>query len=202
MDKLDLAKINKSYYTAPTYPQLVAFELISYVTIARQGDPNGTVFAHATEALYTLAYSVKGICKKEGRDFTVAKLEGLWWVDGERTAMEVPSCEWNWKLMIRVPDYVTMEMVESARQIASLNKKEMVTLSQVHYETLHEGKCVQMLHVGPYSTEQETVKCIEIFMHENRLKPYGRHHEIYLSDPRKVEPLKMKTILRHPVQTV
>ncbi|NOU89320.1 hypothetical protein GC102_26745 [Paenibacillus sp. LMG 31460] len=199
MEKLDLAKTYKSYYTAPTKPQLIEFEPIWYVTIQGQGDPEGIAFLNATEALYTLSYSIKGIYKKEEKDFTVAKLEGLWWVDGDRKALDVPREEWHWKLLIRMPDYVRAESVEEARSIAMTKKKELTIISDIKYETLHEGACVQMLHVGPYAAEPESLKQIEHFLTEHRRKIRGLHHEIYLSDPRKVKSSKMKTILRYPI---
>ncbi|CAH1210507.1 hypothetical protein PAECIP111891_03496 [Paenibacillus allorhizoplanae] len=203
MNKLDLAKAYKAYYTAPTKPELVVFEPISYVTIVGKGDPDGATFANATEALYTVAYGVKGHYKKLEKDFTVAKLEGQWWVDGDpRTALEVPREEWHWKLLIRIPTYVSAEIVEKARTTAMAKKKELKVISDVGYESLNEGTCVQMLHVGPYATEPETLARMEQFIEDNQLRYCGLHHEIYLSDPRKIEPAKMKTILRYPVEAV
>lgn len=203
MEKLDLAKTYKTYYTAPTKPQIVEFAPISYVTIIGKGDPNGTTFASATEALYTVAYGVKGYNKKVEKDFTVAKLEGQWWVDGDpRTALELPREEWHWKLLIRMPDFVTAETVEEARRVALAKKKELKVIVDVGYESLHEGTCVQMLHVGPYATEPETLAHMYQYMVHNHLSISGLHHEIYLSDPRKVEPARMKTILRYPVQAI
>ncbi|CAN7646614.1 GyrI-like domain-containing protein [Paenibacillus sp. LjRoot56] len=203
MDKLDLAKAYKAYYTAPTKPELVVFEPISYVTIVGKGDPDGATFANATEALYTVAYGVKGHYKKLEKDFTVAKLEGQWWVDGDpRTALEVPREEWHWKLLIRMPTYVSAEIVEEARTTAMAKKKELKVISDVGYESLNEGTCVQMLHVGPYATEPETLARMEQFLEDNQLRYCGLHHEIYLSDPRKIESAKMKTILRYPVEAV
>ncbi|KRE60761.1 GyrI-like domain-containing protein [Paenibacillus sp. Soil750] len=203
MDKLDLAKAYKAYYTAPTKPELVVFEPISYVTIVGKGDPDGTTFANATEALYTVAYGVKGHYKKLEKDFTVAKLEGQWWVNGDpRTALEVPREEWHWKLLIRMPTYVSDEIVEEARTTAMAKNKELKVISDVGYESLNEGTCVQMLHVGPYATEPETLARMEQFIEDNQLRYCGLHHEIYLSDPRKIEPAKMKTILRYPVQAI
>lgn len=114
--------------------------------------------------------------------------------------MEVARELWNWKLMIRLPEYVNVEIVEAARQIAGSKKKELDELQKITYEKISEGKCVQMLHVGPYSTEPETVQRIQSYMEEHGLSQVGKHHEIYLSDPRKVEPAKMKTILRYPVE--
>lgn len=204
MEKIDLTKLYKTYYTAPTKPQLVTFEEISYLTIQGQGDPNGPTFAQATEALYTMCYGVKAIYKKAERDFTVAKLEGLWWVNydySERDPLTVPREEWLWKLLIRQPDYVTSEAVEQARQVSLSKKKELSDLTtSIRFETLHEGDCIQMMHVGPYSEEPVSLKLMEEFMQQHGLLMNGLHHEIYLSDPRKTAPEKMKTILRHPVR--
>lgn len=203
MEKLDLAKTDKAYYTAKTKPQLIEFEAIRYVTIMGQGSPDGQAFAQAVEALYTLSYSVKGIYKAKEKDFTVAKLEGLWWVDGDRSkALEVPREEWHWKLLIRMPEFVTAERVEEARRTAIGKKKELNEIAAVEFERLHEGSCVQMLHVGPYATEPETLAQMYQYIEANSLRISGLHHEIYLSDSRKVEPSKMKTILRYPVEVV
>jgi hypothetical protein len=203
MEKFDLAKAYKSYYTAQSKPQLLDFGPIWYVTIQGTGDPNGEVFANATEALYTLSYSIKGIYKMEEKDFTVAKLEGLWWVDGDnRNALEVPKEQWRWKLLIRMPDFVTAEKVEEARVKALGKKKELVMLSDIEFESLHEGSCVQMLHIGPYTSEPETLSQMYQFMETSQVSISGLHHEIYLSDPRKIDPSKMKTILRYPVKAV
>lgn len=203
MEKLDLTKSYKSYYTALTRPQLIEFGPIWYVTIQGTGDPNGDVFASATEALYTLSYSIKGIYKMEEKDFTVAKLEGLWWVDGDsRNALEVPKEQWRWKLLIRMPDFVTAEKVEEARVKALGKKKELVLLSDIQFESVHEGSCVQMLHIGPYATEPETLSQMYQFMETSQVSISGLHHEIYLSDPRKIDPSRMKTILRYPVKAV
>ncbi|MGG1516741.1 GyrI-like domain-containing protein [Paenibacillus oryzisoli] len=200
MEKLDLGKLYKSYYTAQAKPQLIEFETAHYVTITGQGDPDGETFARATEALYTVSYGVKGLCKQDERDFTVPKLEGLWWVDGDlRQALKVPRAEWRWKLLIRMPTYVALEQVDEARQKAMKKKKELVELGDVRFEKLHEGQCVQMLHVGPYATEPETLRQMEDFINAEGWAYAGLHHEIYLSDPRRVEPAKMKTILRYPV---
>ncbi|WP_409342687.1 GyrI-like domain-containing protein [Paenibacillus sp. MBLB4367] len=201
MDKIDLAKTDKTYYGASaSEPQLKAFGLIPYLAAAGKGAPKGEAFTNATEALYTLAYAVKAICKKEAADFTVAKLEGLWWVQSDKHALEVPREEWHWKLLIRLPAFVTASAVEQARVDAVKKKKDLATLHAVQFETLEEGSCVQMMHIGPYETEPETFGSMHAFMQTNGLVQNGLHHEIYLSDPRKVEPQAMRTILRLPVK--
>lgn len=202
--KLDLTKTDKPYYSASTEPVLIEFGELPYLSITGKGAPEGPAFAAATEALYTVAYAVKAICKGEHRDFAVAKLEGLWWVESKTESMQeairVPREEWHWKLLIRMPDFVSGEMADTARENAARKKKALEPIRRVAFETIREGLCVQVMHVGPYSTEPETLARLAAFMDERRLVSNGLHHEIYLSDPRKANPETMRTILRHPVQ--
>jgi hypothetical protein len=198
--KLDLAKADKSYYSGANTPQLLQLEQKIYLAIADKGAPDSTAFASATEALFTVAYGIKRICKDNNHDFTVPKLEGLGWVEQGKDALEVPREEWQWKLLIRMPEFVSRDFAEQARANAIAKKKELNQMKQVAFETLHEGLCVQMLHIGPYSTEPETIAQIQAFMREHQLIQNGLHHEIYLSDPRKVMPASLKTILRFPVK--
>ncbi|MBI1883232.1 MAG: GyrI-like domain-containing protein [Chlamydiae bacterium] len=197
--KIDLVKEDKTYFTAKTNPQIIEFPKVSYLAIEGKGEPAGKAFIEAVQALYPLTYGVKGLCKKEGRDFGVAKLEGLWWVKSNRPALEVPRKEWYWKLLIRLPDFVTSEIVDKAKQEV-IKKKGIDLLKEIRFEQISEGKCVQVLHVGPYSTEPETIEKMKKMMKENDLTENGFHHEIYLSDPRKTPSQKMKTILRQPVK--
>lgn len=204
--KLDLVKTLKPFYTAPSAPKRITVPAGQFLTITGKGDPNGPGFAEATQALYTAAYSVKGRYKQQQQDFTVSKLEGLWWVDenrwvvnDHRSALQVPREEWQWQLLIRMPDYVTAADTQQAIQAAIL-KKKLPLLNNITLIDLEEGDCVQVMHTGPYSTEPQTLELIEAFMSAHQLQWNGRHHEIYLSDPRKVAPEKMKTILRQPVK--
>ncbi len=197
--KLDLLKEYKQYYSAKPKPEVVEFGAISYLAIEGQGEPAGEAFIEAIGALYPLAYAVKNICKRQARDFGVPKLEGLWWVRSEKPALEVPRQEWHWKLLIRMPEFVDTEMVEAAR-VEAFNKKGLELIKQINFETLTEGKCVQVMHIGPYATEPETIEKMQNFMNENNFNENGLHHEIYISDPRKAVPEKMKTILRQPIK--
>ena len=197
--KIDLTKEDKIYYTAKTKPQIFEFAEIPYLTIEGKGEPAGKTFVEAVQALYPLAYGVKGLCKKDGRDFAVAKLEGLWWVKSNKPTLEVPREEWYWKLLIRLSDFVTSEIVERAR-LEVMKKKDIALLKDIKFEKMTEGKCIQVLHIGPYATESETITKMRKMMKENKLTENGFHHEIYLSDPRKTPPQKMKTILRQPVK--
>ncbi len=197
--KLDLTKEYKAYYTAKTSPEVVEFGEISFLTIEGKGEPAGKEFTSKVEALYPLAYGVKNICKKQGKDFTVPKLEGLWWVESDRPPLEVSREEWQWKLLIRMPDFVTSGIVEKAKEEV-FKKKRIELVKEIKFEKIKEGKCVQILHIGPYSAEPESLAKIRKLMEEQKLIENGLHHEIYLSDPRRVPEEKWKTILRQPVK--
>jgi len=197
--KLDLTKEYKSYYTAKTTPEVVEFGEAQFLTIEGKGEPGGEEFTAKLGALYSLAYEVKALVKKAGRDFTVAKLEGLWWVESDKFYLEVPREEWHWKLLIRQPEFVTPDIVEVARDEV-LRKKGLALVNEVKFEAMAEGRCVQILHIGPYATEPESLAKMQRLMEEQGLVPHGLHHEIYLTDPRRVPEERLKTILRQPVR--
>ena len=199
MVKIDLTKEDKNYYTAKISPQVSEFPKLLYLTIEGKGEPAGKAFTEAVQALYPLAYGIKGLCKKEGKDFAVAKLECLWWVKSSKPELEVSRAEWYWKLLIRLPDFITSDIVDEAKRDV-MKKKGIELVKEIKFEKITEGKCIQVLHIGPYSTEPETIKEMKKIMKENDLTENGYHHEIYLSDPRKTPPQKMKTILRQPVK--
>lgn len=197
--KLDFAKEHKQYYTAKNTPAIVEFGKISYLAIEGKGEPAGEVFTKTLEALYPLAYGIKNICKKQGKDFGVPKLEGLWWVKSNKPALEVPRSEWYWKLLIRMPDFATSQIFKTAQE-EIFKKKGLDLVKKIKFETIDESKCIQIMHIGPYATETETIQKMKDFMKENNFTENGLHHEIYLSDPRKTIPEKMKTILRQPIK--
>jgi hypothetical protein len=207
MEKLDLTKKYKSYFTAKTKPELVEIETANFISICGKGDPSGKDFSNRIETLYPLAYTIKFSCKAKGKDFVVSKLEGLWWFDEKKyanktisnTSVEVPRSEWEYRLLIRLPDYVTQQDFELAIETIT-RKKNSPLFKEVAFFTMTEGVCIQMLHLGPYSTEPESLKIISEFSNEHKLIKNGFHHEIYLSDFRKTAPEKLKTILREPVK--
>lgn len=192
MEKLDLAKTDKVYFTAKKTPHVVNINKAQYLSVPGKGDPSGEEFSKNIEALYSTAYPIKFAYKAKQKDFVVSKLEGLWWYDEEKyknktieTATDVPRSEWEYRLLIRLPDFV--------------KEKDLQLSGKVEFFEMNEGKCVQMLHVGPFSTEPESLKIMGAYMTENNFKRNGLHHEIYLSDHRKTEPAKLKTILREPI---
>ena len=199
MSKLDLLKEYKNYYKAGNKPEIQEFREANYLVIEGQGEPGGDIFTKKVEALYPLAYGIKKICKEQGNDFGVPKLEGLWWVESNKPALDIPRSEWRWKLLIRMPEFVTKEMVVSVQpEVAAKKKNDLI--KEISVEKFTEGKCVQVMHVGPYSDEPETINTLMEFVVEKGLSVNGLHHEIYLSDPRKTDPSKMKTLIRYPVK--
>lgn len=207
MNKLDLIKVYRTYFTARAKPELVTIEEAHFISIKGKGDPSAPAFAHNIEALYSTAYTIKFMYKAQNSDFTVSKLEGQWWFDEnkfpgkniETSAMEVPRSEWEYRLLIRMPAFVTANDLDIAKETVR-KKKDIDLIDQVEFFTMTEGKSVQMLHIGPFSTELETLKQIGAFIDLNKLAKNGLHHEIYLSDFRKTAPEKLKTILREPVK--
>jgi hypothetical protein len=197
--KLDLYALHRDEYVAPRSPVLVDIGPAQYVAIAGRGEPGGAEFSDAVSALYNVAFTVKMARKFAGSDYAVSKLEGLWW--GSRPGadfMAEPRQRWNWQLMIRVPDFVAAdEVADASSRLIERGKPQSVT--RVRLEPLTEGRCVQMLHVGPYTAEPASVERMRAFAEERGLGFRGRHHEIYLSDPRRVAAERLRTILRMPV---
>ncbi|MCP3980309.1 MAG: hypothetical protein GY716_13475 [bacterium] len=199
-EKLDLFKLHRDQYVARKKPVLVDIPEVNYLVAQGRGEPGGEQFQTRVAALYAAAYTLKFTSKAEGRDFVVSKLEGLCWTGKSSSDFgEVPKSEWNWKLMIRRPDFIGAKQLETA--VAAIRDKgKTPEIEAVTLDGMSEGRCVQMLHVGPYEREGETRAVMLAFAEEQGLAPGGLHHEIYLSDPRRVEPARLKTILRQPVR--
>ena len=163
-------------------------------------------FAEATQALYSLSYTLKFMLKKRKTnaiDYPVMALEGLWWVEDGFFDITVKD-NWFYTLMIMQPEIITKEIFEEAREQVRKKKGDSEMLSKAKLAFFEEGLCVQTMHIGPYATEPATIDRMKEFMagngYEDKVGPKGgKHHEIYLSDPRKAAPDKMKTVLRHPV---
>jgi hypothetical protein len=199
MEKRDLTKMYKSYYSASVNPSVALFGKIKFLTITGAGEPSGSDFKEKTQTLYSVAYGVKKVCKEAGKDFAVPKLEGLWWANGDKTLLSVPLKEWQWKLLIRMTDDVSKEVYQKAVTDVQ-TKKKLALAGSVMLETIDEGKTVSILHKGPYDNENATIERMYKFIDSEGLKKNGVHHEIYLSDPNKTAPDKMRTILRQPVK--
>lgn len=207
MEKLDLTKKYKTYFTAKTKPELVQIESAHFISLCGKGDPSDKPFADRIEALYSTAYTIKFAYKGKDKDFVVSKLEGLWWFDEKKytnttianASVAVPRSEWEYRLLIRMPEFVSKKDLDKAKDTV-IAKKGIQIARQIEYFTMKEGKSIQMLHVGPFSSEPESLQEIAKFSETNKLTKNGLHHEIYLSDFRKTKPDKLKTILREPVK--
>ena len=209
MEKLDLTKKYRQYFAAKAKPELVEIEPAHFLSIAGKGNPSEKGFSDKVQALYATAYAIKFIFKSLNKDFIVSKLEGLWWFEEQRfkglsiaeAPKKVPRSEWEYRLLIRMPDFVTQGEVSTAIQTV-LTKKKLTLANNIELYKMHEGTSVQMLHTGPFDKEPETLQQMSEFMKSNHLQKNGLHHEIYLSDFNKTAPAKLKTILREPVISI
>lgn len=203
MNKVDYKKSLDCYKAKNHKIEIVKVPKLQYLMVDGHGDPNSSKdFAEAIQALYPIAYKLKFASKKElAKDYTVMPLEGLWWAEDMTTFTTArDKSKWDFTLMIMQPDWITEEMFLSA--VAKVAEKEPPTkLSDVRLEILDEDLCVQTLHIGSFDDEAEILEEIHNnFIPENGLKMTGKHHEIYFSDFRKVNPDKLHTILRQPVE--
>jgi len=201
MNKLDLKKEFKEYYN-PTAKDVTLINVpeMNFIMIDGQGAPESPQFQKAIEALYPIAYTVKfDKKKKESIDYPVMALEGLWWAEdmSDFDPEKGDRNKWMWTLMIMQPDIVTAADIETARE-ASVKKKPNPALEKVRLQSYAEGKSAQIMHVGPFSEEGPNVQRIHQRIQEIGGVPFGKHHEIYLSDFRRVDPVKMRTVLRQP----
>lgn len=196
--KLDLYKVHKSDYVTPKKPVLIKIKAAKYLAIEGQGVPGGDRFTACIGALYGVAFTIKMTRKFAGKqDYAVCKLEGQWFFAGHPAV--IPKEQWKWKLMIRTPDFIEVTDLKAA--VATLLKRgKSREVEEVKLEQIDEGPCVQMLHVGPYEREKESIAMMHRFAQANGLTLAGPHHEIYLSDPRRVPPERLKTILRQPAR--
>jgi hypothetical protein len=198
--KYDICAEHKAEYVTPRKPAFVEIGPAQYLVIQGRGEPGDKLFQACTGALFNVAFSVKMAYKRGGHEYAVSKLEGLWWdpADPQRSVGD-PGKVWDWKLMIRTPEFVKQKEVDEAiRKLREKGKSPEV--SQVKLQGLNEGRCVQVLHLGPYNKERATILQMNSFVEANGLSLHGIHHELYLSDPRRGAAAKLRTILRHPVK--
>lgn len=203
MAPYDVKRERKEFYAPKnTAWAIVDVPELQFIAIDGTGNPNtAPVYASTVEALYAVAYTLKFASKRTaGGDFVVAPLEGLWWADRPEAFTSGAKDTWNWTMLINMPPWITKEMIEDAKQTA-LSKKKLPTISQLRHFTLHEGSSAQVLHIGSYDDEAPVLyELHHTYLAANGLRPSGLHHEIYLSDPRKTAPEKLKTILRQPAE--
>jgi hypothetical protein len=197
--KLDLYKQFKSEYVTPKDPVFVVVGPAQYLSITGRGAPGGDNFRAHVGALYTVAFTLKMAEKLAGHDYKVCHLEGQWWTDDGSDFRTRQPKEWQWRLLIRVPGLITQKELDDAIETVVRKKKEPLP-TLVTIEKLTEGRCVQMLHVGPYAEEKTAVTKMEQMVQREGLHLHGPHHEIYLSDPNRVPSQRLRTIVRYPVE--
>jgi len=205
---VDLVKALKPLYSpSAKAPVIVEVPELAFLMLDGRGDPNSAEeYQAALQALYGVAYTLKFTLKKAApeRDFKVAPLEGLWWTDGEPPSSEALQADrdaWNWTMMIAVPDDVTAAEVAAAADAAA-RRRPLPAAALVRLERFAEGQAAQVMHIGPYAEEAPTIARLHEFVAEQGYELRGRHHEIYLGDPRRTAPERLKTVLRHPVKRV
>lgn len=214
MNKLDLKKELKAYYAPsakePVILHVPCFQFAMFDGAIERGQKPGDSpsFQEGVGVLYGVSYTLKFMLKKrpvDPVDYPVMALEGLWWVEDGNFDITIPD-NWSWRLMILQPGVITQE--QFAEAVAQLRKKrgDSPALSRLRLADFEEGLCVQIMHVGPYATEPATIERMRAYAAahgcHDRVGPEGKHHEIYLGDPRQADPARLKTVLRHPVAKI
>ena len=205
----DFKKEYKEFYLPKNRPEIVTVPKANYISVRGTGDPNqeGGAYKAAVGVLYAVAYTIKmskmGDHRIEGYfDYVVPPLEGFWWQDGIDGVDYTNKALFHWISVIRLPDFVTKTDFDWA--VAEATRKKKLDCSAAEFLILDEGLCVQILHLGPFDDEPATVSLMDEYLtangYENDFSEARLHHEIYLSDARKVVPEKWKTVIRHPVK--
>ena len=205
----DFKKEYKEFYLPPAKPVIVTIPKANYIAVRGKGDPNveSGAYQQAIGVLYAVAYTLKMSYKTDHRiegfyDYVVPPLEGFWWQEGIDGIEYSDKSTFCWISVIRLPDFITQADFDWAVETAS--KKKKIDCSRTEFLTIDEGLCVQIMHIGPYDNEPASVALMDRFLeengYENDLSVTRLHHEIYLSDARKVAPENLKTVIRHPIK--
>ncbi len=207
----DFKKEHKEFYLPKSTPEIVDIPRMSYVAVRGSGDPNeqGGVYQQAISILYGISYTIKMSYKGDHRikgffEYVVPPLEGFWWQNGINGVDYSDKSGFNWISLIRLPDFVSDADFEWA--VREAGRKKRIDCSAAEFLTLDEGLCVQIMHIGSYDSEPESVALMDRFLEENGyrndISESRLHHEIYLSDPRKTASEKRKTVIRHPIKPI
>lgn len=210
MKKIDYKKEYRELYLPKQEPMLINVPKITYVTVCGKGDPNTCEeYKEAIELLYGISYTIKMSKMTDDKidgyfEYVVPPLEGLWWLDKKPEDLFISDKnKFYWKAMIRLPEFVTVNVFEIAKNKLKI-KKPNLDINKINYEEIEEGKCVQIMHIGSYDNEVTSIKKLYDFIDENGLEidinDCRLHHEIYLSDPRKTKVENLKTVIRYPVK--
>ena len=201
MAKVDLKKELKQLYRASKEATEVVVPPLKYLMIDGQGDPNTSAeYAQAVEALFSVSYTAKFAVKKspEAIDYAVMPLEGLWWADDLSVFVADDKANWKWTMMILQPTFVKDEVIHASISEVG-RKKKLPAITKLRLEEFTEGRCAQILHVGPFADEGPTIERLHEFI-DTRSGKAGKHHEIYLSDIRRGDPKNWKTIIRQAMK--
>ena len=205
----DFKKEFKEFYMPKTKPAIVKIPKANFIAVRGKGDPNEPEgdYQKAVAVLYSIAYTLKMSYKTEHKiqgffEYVVPPLEGFWWQEGTSGVNYNDKSAFNWLSVIRLPDFVTENDFHWAVETAA--KKKKLDCSLAEFISIDEGECVQIMHIGPYDSEPATVELMDRFLEQNGyindFSAERMHHEIYISDPRKTPPEKMKTVIRHPIR--
>jgi hypothetical protein len=203
----DLKKTLAPLFNPPRDPVLVDVPDLGYLMIDGKGAPDEgaeyptTDFQKAFAALFPIVYTIKFRLKADGLTMPILPLEALWFTGTDGSFdVDVPQDQWGWRALIAVSDDVTPAVFEDAMVEVRRKKGDSDALRRLRFERWREGRCAQVMHVGPYSEERPTIERLHAFIAEQGCRPRGAHHEIYLGDPRRADPAKLKTVLRQPVE--
>lgn len=205
----DFKKEYKAWYMPKHKPEIVTIPKANYIAVRGQGDPNeaGGAYQQAIGVLYAVAYTLKMSHKTDHRiegffEYVVPPLEGFWWQDGVEGADDADKSAFHWISVIRLPDFVTEQ--DFAWAVETATKKKKLDCTSAAFLTIEEGLCVQIMHLGAFDNEPATIALMDRYLAENGyvkdITETRMHHEIYLSDPRRVAPEKWKTVIRHPIR--
>ena len=203
----ELKKALSPLFNPPRYPVLVDVPELGYLMIDGHGTPEEsptqptTEFQESFRAIFPVVYTIKFRLKRDGLIMPILPLEALWFTGPDGSFdMTVPSDRWGWRVLMAVSHDVTAQVFDEAVAEVRRKKGDAEVLGRLRFERWREGRCAQIMHVGPYAEEGPTIERLHAFIAEQGLRPRGSHHEIYLGDPRQTDPAKLKTVLRHPVE--
>ena len=201
MDKLDFKDDTELYRPPSDHFVEVEVPEFSFLMIDGEGAPEGAAYQSAMEALYSLSYGIKFASKvRLRRDYVVSPLEGLWWTDAPGNFAGTPRGQWRWSALIRQPDWIGVSLVEECRARAL---PKVPRAAEVRFGRWREGRSVQIMHVGSYADEAPTIALLhQEYLPQHGLIENGRHHEIYLGDPRRTAPERLRTVIRQPVRSL
>jgi hypothetical protein len=202
----DLKKAFEPLIKPPLSPVLVDVPELGYLMVDGNGAPEPSASDEPTElqrsfaAVFPVVYTIKFRLKRDGLVMPILPLEALWFIDGETFDMKAPKDEWGWRVLMAVSHDVTPQIFDEAVAEVRRKKGDSEALSKLRFERWGEGRCAQVMHIGPYAAEGPTIERLHNFIADQGLKMRGAHHEIYLGDPRTANPGKLKTVLRQPVE--